>query len=159
AGQGGPLSYDAADDEPFDLVPSIIGLGELKKNPFPYDSRIANLLMITSAWTYADGTLLSSMLDRRGLPGNRCRYVEVVNDACLVYSKGYLIQSADGRVLILSFRGTEFTSVINMLVDINFKKDRFYSLGHVHSGFNRNVGAIWPYLMLPVRDALQGKPI
>jgi hypothetical protein len=69
-------------------------------------------------------------------------------DALFICSTSYLVQSADGRVVILAYRGTEPANGINWLTDADVHPDKIaipFSNGDrsyaVHEGFYRNVRA------------------
>jgi hypothetical protein len=107
-----------------------------------YDPRIAYLLSIVSGWSYSDGQTLADKLQYYGFPNNSVREISVVNEAMLVVATSFFIQSSDGRVGILVFRGTEPGNIMNWLTDAatNWKD---FAHGRVHSGFFNNVEAIW----------------
>jgi hypothetical protein len=154
-----PFGPGAEENEQAGVVDEILGRCRGKSGVYPYDDQVANLLCTASAWAYSDARALSSMMDRRGLPDNYCHYINVLNDAMFVCSTAYLIQSECGRMAILCFRGTEPTNIINWMTDFSFSVDRFYSIGHIHGGFNRNVSAIWPYIVPYLDEAIDGRPI
>ncbi|WP_437541934.1 hypothetical protein WME97_28320 [Sorangium sp. So ce367] len=112
-----------------DLVDDLVGV-----SPGSYDHAAASLLAAASAWGYSDGEEILRMLDRRGLP-NVCVTIDFNNQGFLMDSRMHFIQSRDGRVGILVFRGSQLHPVINWLANINIKPDSFYAAGRVHGGF------------------------
>lgn len=158
----GPMPFGPGSEESApasSVVDEILDRCRSKNGVYPYDDQVANLLCTASAWAYSDAKALSSMMDRRGLPNNYCHYINILNDAMFVCSTAYLIQSECGRMAILCFRGTEPTNIINWMTDFSFSFERFYSIGHIHGGFHRNVSAIWPYIVPYLEEALAGNPI
>lgn len=74
-----------------------------------------------------------------GLPDNACRMVGLYVDPMFISSTAFLVQSSDGRVVILVYRGTEPVNFINWLTDANVHPDKIaiafetppgYIIGH-----------------------------
>ncbi|MGK3983262.1 lipase family protein [Sorangium sp. So ce136] len=125
-----------------------------------HDRNIANSLGIASSWSYSDIDTFARLMDRRGI----VRYNETVgvtnaNPALFVDTTAYLIQSADRRLAILSFRGTGIQNTVNWLTDVSARPDPFLSMGHVHGGFYRATLVLWPTLVSLLRSALKGESI
>ena len=78
------------------------------------DDDIRFVLAVCSAYAYGDADTVATMMDRLGLTRNRCRMISEYVDALFLTSAAYLIQSHDGRVSILCYRGTPPTSLITV---------------------------------------------
>jgi hypothetical protein len=78
------------------------------------------------------------------------------NDALFVASTAYFVQSKDGRLAILCFRGSEPKNVISWLTDASVKVDPFRSMGSVHGGFYRGIRALWVQVTPQLVDAQKG---
>ena len=110
------------------------------------DDDIRFVLGVCSAYAYGDASTMATIMDRLGLTRNRCRMISEYVDALFLTSTAYLIQSQDGRVAILCYRGTPPTSVITWLTDFQVEPVKIpvpapsgKGLGSVHAGFYRNV--------------------
>jgi hypothetical protein len=108
------------------------------------DPVIAFALAVCSSYAYGDADTLARIMDRLGLTRNRCRMVCEYVDALFLTCTAYLIQSEDGRVGILCYRGTPPTSAITWMTDFQVApvSVRFGATGPagcVHAGFYRNV--------------------
>lgn len=151
-------------------APIIVGLEELLLNA-PADGPdacIAYALATLSTYAYSDLETLAGMATRLGLPNNRCRKLEVEVDALFVRSTAYLIQSADGRVVLLVYRGTSPTSAVNWLGDIDIDPQKIEidldgdGVGDdvtVHRGFYRNVRATGWEVVRGLRRAAAGQAV
>jgi hypothetical protein len=117
---------------------------------YKYSSEAGSLLGFASAFAYSDASTLCTELDRTWLPGNLCHQIHISVPAMLVEATAFFIRSACGRLGILCFRGTEPTSIITWLANATTQRSQFLTLGPVHGGFLRNVGAIWS----PICDEL-----
>jgi hypothetical protein len=117
-----------------------------------YDAAIAYVTAVASAWAYADGQTLSDKLVTYGVPGNTVRQISVVNDALLVVATAQFVLSHDGTTALLVFRGTEPMNIVNWLTNFEATTRPFPGGGNVHSGFYRNVEALWDR----VTDAIAG---
>jgi hypothetical protein len=127
----------------------------LVTNTIAYDKRAAHLLAVASAWAYSDADTLSNVLARQGVP-NQCLRFRVSNNALFVDANAFLIQSEDGRLAILCFCGTDPANIMTWMTDMSVHVDPFYSHGHVHGGFYRNVRALWRNIAESIDLALQG---
>lgn len=116
-------------------------IGELQASA-GYDPELAYVLSVISAWAYADEKALAAKLRYYGIAGARVRRVSIQNDALLVVATAYLVQSSDGSVGILAYRGTDPASFITLLADAGVMHRRFHEMG-VHAGFHANVEALW----------------
>lgn len=117
------------------------------------DATVAHVLATCSGYAAGDLQTVAMMMSRLGLVESACVRINQVVDAMLIFSTAYLVQSACGRVVILSFRGTEPANIGNWLGDFDVEADSIESdTGrlHVHGGFYRNLRAT----RLPVLDEL-----
>ncbi len=127
------------------------------------EARIAHVLATCAGYAYAKAETVAMIMARMGLADNRCQMVAQYVDAMFICSTSFLVRSADGRVAILAYRGTEPTNAINWLTDADVHpdkvaiplagSDRRYA---VHEGFYRNVRATRYELIAALQDALQG---
>lgn len=124
-------------------------------DPDGYDPEIAYLMSVISAWAYADEKALAAKLPHYGIDGAHVRRVSVQNDALLVVSTGYLVQSRSGRVGVLAFRGTDPASFVTMLADGEVMQRPFAGHG-VHAGFYANVEAVWDDVSEALGAAIEG---
>jgi Lipase (class 3) len=88
------------------------------KNP------VAHTLAVAAGYAYSDAETVSMMLARMGLQKNHCLQVYMSVDAMFIRSTAYLIQSSDGSIVILSYRGTELTNLVNWLTDADVHPDK-----------------------------------
>jgi Lipase (class 3) len=130
------------------------------------DDVIRFVLGVCSAYAYGDAGTVATMMDRLGLTGNRCRMISEYVDALFLTSTAYLIQSQDGRVAILCYRGTPPTSVITWMtnfqvepVTIPLPRHDAGGAGAVHAGFYRNVRSTRFKLTQLLEDAIAGKSV
>jgi lipase (class 3) len=121
------------------------------------------VLVVCSAYAYGDASTVAMIMDRLGLTRNRCRMISEYVDALFLTSVAYLIQSHDGRVAILCYRGTPPTSLITWLTDFEVEPVKVplpaTGNGHVHGGFYRNVRSTRFRIVELLQDALAGKPV
>jgi hypothetical protein len=135
-------------------------LGRLFQTPpqsTAYNSGVAYLASVVSAWAYADGQMLADKLPYYGLPACTVEEIAVVNDALCVVAHAFFVRSKDGRVAVLAFRGTEPANFVNWLTDANTITRSWHPRGQVHSGFFANVEAVWTDLaeLLAASDRLE----
>ena len=123
------------------------------------DRVIARALATAAAYCYADDiAVMTTSLSRIGLEDNVTTAVRQTIDAMLIYTSAFLTRSADGRVGILTYRGTMPTSVINIALDFDMRGSplgepggsrprrtaRLHALpggGQVHEGWYLNMRA------------------
>jgi hypothetical protein len=120
-----------------------------------YDPEVAYLMSVVSSWAYADEQALAAKLPHYGIQGAHVRRMSVQNDALLVVSTAYLVQSKSGKVAILAFRGTDPASFVTVLADGEVMQRPFEGHG-VHAGFYANVEAVWDDVSEALREARQG---
>lgn len=113
---------------------------------WPTESPIPFVMATLATYAYSDTGTIAAMATRLGLDGHHCRLAAEIVDVLFVRSTAYLIQSADGRAVILAYRGTSPTSAINWLGDLDIDPEPvpLGLAGHsgeydVHRGFYRNV--------------------
>jgi hypothetical protein len=105
---------------------------------------------------------------RLGLEENNCVMVEEDVDVLFLTSTSYLVQSRDGRAVILCYRGTPPTSLITWLTDLevapvrvklpfstNSRKHEY----EVHGGFYRNVRSTRAQILDALKRAIEGHSV
>ena len=109
---------------------------------------------------------LSAMLVRMGLPRNRCRIITERNDAMLIRSTVFVVQSADRDVVILVYRGTDPSALLNWLTDmeIHAREPNLVDLGGdrsypVHAGFYRNQRSTRFEVLRTLQFAMARRPL
>src|SRR6478736_7785511 len=144
---------------------------------------VAHTLAVAAGYAYSDVKTVSMMLARMGLQDNHCLQVDMSVDAMFIRSTAYLIQSSDGSVVILVYRGTEPTNLINWLTDADVHPDKIAFLFPpdatnagpsssppdaeaaqaqayaVHAGFYRNVRATRFEVIAALKRALDGRSV
>lgn len=130
---------------------------------------IAYALATCSGYAYSDADTVAMMMARMGLSGNHCAEIGLSDDAMFIDSTAYLVQSDDGRVAILCYRGTSPLNFIDWLLDADLDPERIsLTLGPdgmadpahwVHSGFYRNVRATRHKVVEALERALHGESI
>jgi len=144
---------------------------------------VAHTLAVAAGYAYSDAATVSMMLARMGLQDNHCLQVDMSVDAMFIRSTAYLIQSSDGSVVILAYRGTEATNLINWLTDADVHPDKIAFLFPpdatnagpsssppdaeaaqaqayaVHAGFYRNVRATRFEVIAALKRALDGRSV
>ncbi|WP_437715631.1 lipase family protein [Sorangium sp. So ce448] len=126
--------------------------------PGVYDSKVAGVLAAASTWAYSDPDTFRRQMQVRICPAYYAA-ASFQNDALLLNPAAYMIQSADMRLGILCFRGTQLTKMIDLLTDLSSKPDPFYAVGSVHGGFLRSVRALMPPIKAWLEDARRGHGI
>ncbi|WP_437573525.1 lipase family protein [Sorangium sp. So ce887] len=134
--------------------PVIDGLLQVRQGM--YERQAALLMSAAASWSYSDITTFADVMSHRGFGGGNAVSINLQNDALLVGTTALILQSADKRVVVLSFRGTEPRSLINWMANINAKVEPFHAMGHVHGGFYRSFLALWPTLSPLLGAALRG---
>jgi hypothetical protein len=131
----------------FPVYPNLLEmLVETGEHP---DPGVAFVMAVCSGYAYGDAATLAMMVTRLGLERSHCLMVSVYVDALFLTSVAYVIQSPDGRVAIVCYRGTPPTSAITWLTDLQvepvtiameFPGDSARrGACCVHGGFYRNV--------------------
>jgi hypothetical protein len=122
------------------LVPLLAGA------PSVPEATIRFVLAVCSSYAYGEASTVATIMERLGLTANRCRMVSEYVDALFLTSTAFLVQSKDGSVAILVYRGTPPTSAITWMTDLQVAPVKIpmpggsaHDAGHVHGGFYRNV--------------------
>lgn len=130
-----------------DAFPVYDNLEDLLVEQRPDDDVVAHVLAVAAGYAYAGPEVLAMMMARLGLQDCRCRAASMAVDPMFIRSTANVVQSADGRVVIVAYRGTEPMSFINWLTDADVYQEQVrlaVADGHdlkVHAGFYRNVRA------------------
>jgi len=143
-----------------DLVDALV---DPKRDP---DDTVAHVLGVAAGYAYSDAATVSMILARMGLEGNRCLEVAQTVDAMLIESTAYVVQSEDGRVVILAYRGTQPGNILNWLTDADLHPDRIRfpfpdrdETYDIHAGFYRNVRATRYEVIRALLRAREGKSV
>jgi Lipase (class 3) len=130
---------------------------------------IAYALATCSGYAYSDAGTVAMMMARMGLSGNHCAEIGLSDDAMFIDSTAYLVQSDDGRVVILCYRGTSPLNFIDWLLDADLDPERIsLALAHdgmaspaywVHGGFYRNMRATRHKVVKALERALRGESV
>lgn len=138
-------------------------LCDAEKTP---DPTVAHTLATAAGYAYSDAETVSMMMARMGLEANHCLKLAQTVDAMFIESTAYLIQSADGSVVILAYRGTQPANLVNWLTDADVRPDRiaFAFPGTdetfpIHAGFYRNVRATRYAVVAALKRALEGRSV
>src|SRR3977135_3110043 len=101
-----------------DLGATLAGVGQQP------DPTVAHTLAVAAGYAYSDSETVAMMLARMGLADNHCLRVAMSVDAMFIRSTAHLVQSSDGSVVILAYRGTEPTNLVNWLTDADVHPDK-----------------------------------
>jgi hypothetical protein len=152
-------------------APNYPGLGDILIDaPRHPDPRIAYAMAVLSAYAYAgygqrgDAETVSMIMTRMGLEQNRCSLFEQRVDAMYIASCAYLVQSEDGRVVILCYRGTQPEDVISVMTDADVVPEQIEveldgEEHRVHGGFYRNMRVTRYLVIEALRLAVEGYSI
>ncbi|GII23630.1 lipase family protein [Planosporangium mesophilum] len=130
------------------------------------DRVVAHALATCAGYAYSDAATLAMIMARMGLESNECRLVSQTVDAMFICSHAFLVQSDDGRVVILCYRGTQPMNFINWLTDADVNPETVpvpfadppVSFA-VHGGFYRNVRATRHEVVHALQRALDGRSV
>ncbi|MGW1682773.1 lipase family protein [Saccharopolyspora sp. NPDC002376] len=143
-----PQEYEEAVSFNFEPVYPDLKRTLLEADNTQPNAKIAHALAACSAYSYADEETLSIIMTRMGLERNRCHMVSQRVDAMLIDSTAFLVESDDGEVAILCYRGTQPFSILSWLPNITVepRKVPLTVAGangqfDVHAGFYRNIRA------------------
>jgi hypothetical protein len=130
---------------------------------------IAYALATCSGYAYSDAETVGTMMARMGLSENHCTEIGLSDNAMFIDSTAYLVQSDDGRVVILCYRGTEPLNFIDWLIDADLDPERISLMlapdgmtdpsYWVHSGFYRNMRATRHKVVKALERALRGESV
>ncbi|MGI5443090.1 lipase family protein [Streptomyces shenzhenensis] len=128
------------------------------------DPVVAHVMAVCSGYAYSGPETVSMIMARMGLEENHCRLISATVDAMFICSRAFLVQSADGKVVILCYRGTEPTNLANGLTDLDVEPQRIsYQFedpcASVHAGFYRNVRVTRYEIMEALRRAVSGRSV
>lgn len=130
------------------------------------DDTVAHVLATCSGYAYSQADTVAMIMARMGLEDNRCRMIAQDVNAMLISSTSFLVQSADGRVVILAYRGTEPLNFIAWLTDIDLYPETVaipFPGGAgpfaVHGGFYRNTRATRYEIVAALTRALEGESV
>ena len=135
------------------------------------DPTIAHALAVCATYAYAtvagfcsEPDTLARMMARIGMPGNHTLMVADRVDVSFIVSNGFITQSADGRIAVLSYRGTEPFNPTNWLTDADLESEQVsIQVGSerltVHPGFYRNVRATRSPLIEALDRADRGRSV
>lgn len=131
----------------------------------PHGNPTAHVMATCSAYAYGDATTMATTVARLGLGGNRCIEIAEEVDALLITSTAFLVQSEDGATVILAYRGTRPTGLVDIFGDIDAYPERLRIAAGplkdqlVHAGFYRNARATRADVISALEGALYGHPI
>lgn len=123
---------------------------------------------VLAAWSYSDADTVAMIMARLGLNDCRVRCVELSNNAMIIRSTAFLVQSVDGRVVLLAYRGTDPFDFSTWAVDADINQPALLTSGNVragggrglvHAGFYRNQRATWYEVVAALKRALRGESI
>lgn len=130
------------------------------------DDTVAHVLGTCAGYAYAAADTVAMIMARMGLEDNCCRMIDEQVDAMFICSTSFLVQSRDGRVVILAYRGTEPSNVINWLTDADVYPEKVAIAlpgatepYDVHGGFYRNVRATRFEVIRALQRAVDGKSV
>jgi len=134
-------------------------------HPHP-DDTVAHVLAVLSGYAYSSADTVSMIMARLGLADNRCLMVSQQVDAMFIDATCFVVQSSDGRVVLLGYRGTRPTAAASWLTDLDVYPDRVafdFPGGKgpfgVHAGFYRNVRAVRYEVVGALERALAGTSV
>lgn len=113
-----------------------------------YNKEAATYLSTVTGWSYSDKkTFKNKLAEIPGLGDGKYVEISVRNEAMLVIATAQIIITADNRSMIICFRGTELTNIVNWLVDAECELVELPGKGNkdiqVHKGFLRNFQEVW----------------
>ncbi len=129
------------------------------------DPVTAHVMAVLSTYAYSDLATMTEMAARLGLARCHALRVQFANDPQFIASTAYLLQSEDGRVGVLVYRGTEPANILSWLTDVDATPDRVRIGGpddeplDVHAGFYRNVRATRYRIAQALVDAVEGRSV
>ena len=168
-----PLKDETTDDFPvYPELAQLLAGAAAEKQPV---AKIAHTLAVTAGYAYSDAGTLAMMMTRLGLERAYCREIARSVDAMFIRSTAFLVQSADGRVVILCYRGTPPLDLISWLLDADVALPDLppapapLAPGEIpvprgsaegwHPGFYRNVRATRPEVIRALDRAVNGTSI
>jgi hypothetical protein len=126
------------------------------------DPAVAHILALSAGYAYGDIETMATVMSRVGFAEHASVCLSQVVDAMYIFSTAYLTQSRCGRVVILSYRGTQPANLANWLGDADVGSDSML-LGaeavSVHSGFYRNLRATRIAVIDELKAAAEGRSL
>lgn len=142
------------------LVDDLVGASGLP------DPTVQHALAVASGYAYSDAATMTEMMARMGMEKNRCLQASMTVEPMFIDSCAYVVQSHDGRVVIVAYRGTELSKVVSWLTDADAHPDQiaFPFPGArqpypIHAGFYRNVRATRYVVVDALKRAARGWPV
>lgn len=154
--------------QPFPVYPDLVGtLAAAHLRPHAErDATVAHVLATCATYAYADPATHAMIATRLGFDGHTCLCIAQTVDAMYISSVAYLVQSRCGRIVVLSYRGTDPGALATWLGNAEVgAPSQFLSLGdgvemaRVHAGFHQNLRATWWAVLEAVTAALSGRSI
>jgi hypothetical protein len=138
----------------------------LARPPDTPDDVVRHVLATCCGYAYGDKDVVAMMLARMGLERINLAEITMSVDAMLLRSTAYIVQSEDGRVVILCYRGTPPLDLISWALDTEIEPEQVDIgragdplRGDVHGGFYRNVRATRSDVVKVLLRTLDGRPI
>ena len=138
----------------------------LASPPDTPDEIVRHVMAVCCGYAYGDKDIVATMMTRMGLEKPNIAEISISVDAMLLRSTAYLVQSADGRVVILCYRGTPPLDIISWALDAEIEPEQIEidqesgSLrGAVHGGFYRNVRVSRAAVVDLLLSAMNGESI
>ena len=126
------------------------------------DATLAHVLAVCAGYSYSDPATVAMMMSRIGFEASACVRIAQTVDAMYIFSTAYLLQSKCGRVVILSYRGTEPGNFGSWIADADMGSASM-KLGdeklRVHRGFYRNVRATRIQVVEELTKAARGQSL
>lgn len=130
------------------------------------DEIVRHVLAICCGYAYGDKDVVAMMLTRMGLERTNLAEITMSVDGMLLRSTAYVVQSKDGRVVILCYRGTPPLDLISWATDAEIEPAQIdigrvgdQVRGNVHGGFYRNVRATRFEVVKALLKAADGQAI
>lgn len=130
------------------------------------DDVVRHVLATCCGYAYGDKDVVAMMLTRLGLERANLAEIAMSVDAMLLRSTAYIVQSKDGRVVILCYRGTPPLDLISWALDAEIEPEQIDIgraddplRGDVHGGFYRNVRATRSEVVKVLLRAVEGRSI
>jgi hypothetical protein len=130
------------------------------------DEIVRHVLATCCGYAYGDKDVVATMLTRLGLERTNLAEITMSVDAMLLRSTAYIVQSRDGRVVILCYRGTPPLDLVSWALDAEIEPEQIDIgregdplRGYVHGGFYRNVRATRFEVVKALLRAADGKSI
>lgn len=115
-----------------------------------YSPYAAKVLMTFAGWSYSDYDTFVDMVGDTVGPGVETLMIQIKNEPMIVQATAQLIRSEDKKTIVVVFRGTEMTNLVNWMTDAVCKKEKFAldcnpspKTVEVHNGFKMNFEKVW----------------